>query len=150
MNERVAKAIATRQQAQSQLGDMVPVTLAMGEVGRVESIGWVEHDEPELSVQVADTEVVVDVRAIGLTTRDNLVASGPMNEIDFGNECTGIVSKAGKEAGFQPGQRVCVLHDSIAQSRIRVPSRAVMEILDDMSFPVAAYCLVPYGWPTMH
>ncbi|KAH7400554.1 lovastatin nonaketide synthase [Phaeosphaeria sp. MPI-PUGE-AT-0046c] len=149
MNERVAKAIAPRQRIYKQLKEIQTITLGIERVGHAESIGWFEHNGPKAGSQLADDEVLIDVRAIGLTDLDAHAAAGSVDETNLGYECAGIVLNAGSTSELYPGQRVCVLHHCSGQSHICVPSSAAITIPDDMSFPVAAS--LPFAlWSAYH
>ncbi|PZD41177.1 Polyketide synthase modules protein [Pyrenophora tritici-repentis] len=138
MNERVAKAILPQQRIHEQLNDIQTVALGIEQVGHLESIGWFGYYGLKPASQLDDDEVLIEVRAIGLTNHDTHVASGNVDETTFGIECAGIVIEAGCTSGFCLGQRVCALHNCSGQSRICIPSSAVIPIPNDMSFAVAA------------
>jgi NADPH:quinone reductase-like Zn-dependent oxidoreductase len=64
-------------------------------------------------------EILVEVRAFGLTFRDFLVANDNYNSTSSaeGRDCAGVIlAVRGGFFGFQPGDRGCVLKFSMAQS----------------------------------
>ncbi|ESZ93011.1 lovastatin nonaketide synthase [Sclerotinia borealis F-4128] len=83
-------------------------------------------------------EVLIQVRAIGLTFRDHLLASGQLNEVGFGTECAGVLVATGSEPGHKVGDRVCVLATSAASSVIRTTKSAIAIVPEHMSFAEAA------------
>ncbi|ROW10959.1 hypothetical protein VMCG_00852 [Cytospora schulzeri] len=145
MDTTVARAILPRQIQEKKLTADTKVALRLSP-GHLNTLEWFESDEggeADRSESRADQdvqadEVVVNVRAIGLTFRDNLVARGQLNELGLGTECAGVVQMSGSETGLKVGDRVCLISSSTARSTIRVKSGAVTTIPPYMTFAEAA------------
>lgn len=106
------------------------------------------HDIPV--PKISDTEVLVRVKAAAVNPLELLILTGSVRLIQdypmpltLGNECSGIVEKAGqKVTGFQPGDRV---YSRLPLNKIgafaeyvAVDQRALAKMPDGYSFEVAA------------
>ncbi len=140
MDTKVARAILPRQTLECKLTTDALVALHLGSPGHLDTLEWMESDNKgyrDAESQNQD-EVVVQVRAIGLTFRDHLVASGQLNESELGTECAGIVQAAGDNSGLQVGDRVCLIATSTSRSVVRITASAVAAIPPHMNFAEAA------------
>ena len=140
MDMKVAQAILPRQTIECKLTADTPVTLHLGAPGHFDTLEWKESDDEGLrgAESLNPDEVVVQVRAIGLTFRDHLVASGQLDESELGTECAGVVQAAGDNSGLQVGDRVCLLATSTCRSVLRTAASGVVTIPPHMSFAEAA------------
>ena len=138
MDRRVAQGILPRQQEECQLTSDTQVTLHIGSPGHLNTIEWMSHEGAGDQMLPDKDEVVVEVRAFGLTLKDYLIASGHLNELDLGTECAGIIRAAGDQSSFHPGDRVCLINTSTSRSAVRVKASAVVAIPSEMSFAKAA------------
>lgn len=152
MDTTVARSILPRQIQEKNITSDTPVALRLSP-GHLNTLEWFERDDENgaegaevdrgeswtshLEDPQAD-EVVVEVRAVGLTFRDNLIARGQLNDINLGTECAGVVQRCGSEAGFKAGDRVCLMSTSTARSILLAKAGAVYPIPSQMSFAEAA------------
>ncbi|KUI65003.1 Lovastatin diketide synthase LovF [Cytospora mali] len=148
MDKTVLRAVLPRQTQEDKITADTQVALRLAP-GHLDTLEWFESEERE-GGEVDDEieadshqefqadEVVVKVRAIGLTLRDHLIARGQLNELIVGTDCAGVVQKSGSETGFKTGDRVCLISTSTARSTIRVKASAVTNIPSHMSFAEAA------------
>ena len=138
MDRRVAQGILPRQQEECQLTSGTQVALNLSSPGHLNTLEWMSC-EGALDQSLPDKdEVIVEVRAFGLTLKDYLIASGQLNELDLGTECAGIIQAAGDQSSFHPGDRVCLVDASTSRSVVRVKASAVVAIPSEMSFIEAA------------
>ncbi|KAI9035970.1 putative polyketide synthase [Aspergillus affinis] len=112
------------------------VFLRVRSPGGIDNLEYVEDTLTQLDL--GPNEVIVQVKAFGLTFRDHLIATGELNEYGLGTECAGVVFKAGTDVQFQPGDRVCAIGLSMARSVIRVTAGAIAPIPSRVSFATAS------------
>ena len=89
-------------------------------------------------------EVEVEVKAIGLAMADSLTVADRQKHGQLGNECSGVVLRAGTSTYLQAGDRVCVL--GIDTCRTVVRSRHATKVSSRLSFAEAA--AVPASYVT--
>ena len=138
MDKIVAQGILPRQQEERQLASGTQVALHLGSPGRLSTLEWMSYEGALDHSWLDKDEVLVDVRAFGLTMKDYLTASGQVNELDLGTECAGVIQAAGDQSGFHPGDRVCLVDTSTSRSAVRVKASAVVAIPMEMGFVEAA------------
>ena len=107
-------------------------------VGSPGFLDTMEYVEDEFEQPLAPDEVEVKVRAVGVNFKDVLVALGRLSQSGLGNECAGIVTRAGPEATQVPGDRVCLCALDAYKSYVRSKTSLVFKIPDTLSFPEAA------------
>lgn len=117
----------------------------------VDSLVW-NTDENYIDQPMADNEVEVDVRAVGLNFKDLLVAMGEIAQPGFGHEAAGIVRNVGSSVkGLKAGDRVMCLGDpspgrmGTLRTYSRIHSDLAIKIPDDLGFEIAAGLPVIYG-----
>ncbi|KAI1496239.1 lovastatin nonaketide synthase [Biscogniauxia marginata] len=138
MNRTVVQSNSPSQSRTCHLNSETQVSLRIRSPGNLNTIEWAESDEINDEVPLEEDEVVVEVRAIGLSSKDYLIASGQLNELDLGTEGAGVIQEAGEKSGFRPGDRVCLISPSSVDSHIRIKSSAVATIPSTVSFREAA------------
>ncbi|KAI1288881.1 lovastatin nonaketide synthase [Xylaria venustula] len=145
MDQTVAQAIQPYQIQEHRLNKDSHLCLRFEAPGDIDLIQWFEMDERD-SLPPCRDEISVEVRAVGLTYRDYLIAKGHLNETNIGSECAGIVTVAGVDSGFQKGDRVCLISaTSTTKSLITVKARsavvipAYMDLIEAASFPSTAW-----------
>lgn len=104
--------------------------------GLLDAMDYVEETGRERPL-VSD-EVEVKVKAVGVNFEDVLIALGRLNEGELGNECAGIVVRAGSEANLVPGDRVCMFALDTYKTYVRSKKSLVFKIPDTLSFCEAA------------
>lgn len=83
-------------------------------------------------------EVVVQVRAAGLTSRDYRIASGQLNDKKIFSECSGVIKKAGSESGSAPGDKVLVSCPGACRTLLKCRAFFAAYYPPSMSFVEAA------------
>lgn len=79
------------------------LALVFGQPGRSESL---HYSERCFDSELGDEEVEIGVKASALSDRDLALASGEIDEKFLGDQCAGVILRAGILSGFQPGERV--------------------------------------------
>ncbi|CAO2654476.1 Nn.00g112090.m01.CDS01 [Neocucurbitaria sp. VM-36] len=113
-----------------------PLRLAIETPGLLDSICFEEDSIFEQSLGPNDIEIKVS--HVGLNFKDLLLALGRENGKSFGNECAGIVSRAGSSTSFKAGDRVCAFSPTAFSTYTRVPDRSVARVPDEVSLEHAA------------
>lgn len=138
----IAQAILPHQKQKCRLDGKIQMSLQQDSpkhLGTTEC-QWVEESVPETdsAVNLNDNEVLVQVRAIGLTFRDHLVVTGELDQIGLGTECSGVVQSAGCSSGAHPGDRICLIACPTTASTVRCIKGSFSPIPPHMSFTEAA------------
>ncbi|KAK1149446.1 Type I Iterative Polyketide synthase (PKS) [Aspergillus melleus] len=118
-----------------------PLELTMGSVGILDSLRFSE--DPIAHTALAADEVEIQTHATGMNFRDLLIAMGQIPDAPMGQECAGVVLRAGANTSCKPGDRVIVA----APSTFRTVARGKMaiDIPEDMSFATAAAIPAQFG-----
>ena len=162
---RVAEAKALNQKLHDKLVRQNPIDLAFGESPdralklTVASPGLLDtlqfEDDGSADLPMGSDEVEIRVKASGMNFKDVMVAVGQVPSNTLGHECSGIVTRAGRSAGFSPGDRVCCFSVTGSyKTLVRTDKCAVAKIPSDMSFSTAAglpvvFCTAYYGLVTL-
>ena len=136
MNEILAAKIAAHQRQTLALGQAPPLLLSLRSPGLLESIEYCE--DTNALQEIASDEVMVQVKAIGLSFRDYHIAAGRLNENDLGMECSGIVLEAGAKTRYTCRERVYLTHLPTNRTHITCKCSSVARIPDRISFIEAA------------
>ncbi|OAG03244.1 uncharacterized protein CC84DRAFT_1251427 [Paraphaeosphaeria sporulosa] len=86
-------------------------------------------------------EVEIQVRAVGLSHEDHLIAIGRSEARAFGRDCAGVVTRVGEGCKLQPGQRVWMYASGRCGSTARSSMHAVVFLPESISFDQA--CALP-------
>ncbi|KAL5321033.1 hypothetical protein ACEPPN_011843 [Leptodophora sp. 'Broadleaf-Isolate-01'] len=125
--------------------------MAIGTPGAFETLHFVDDESVEATL-TAD-EIEISVKAVGMTSRDLMIAMGQLDTMGFGTECSGIVTRAGSGVtNVAIGDRVAsisVSHNTYS-SYTRSKAAFAFKINDRISFEDAvstpvAYCTAHYG-----
>ena len=117
-------------------GLSAPLKMAMVNQGQLDSIRFYEDQLPYKPL--GPQEVEFEVKAVGMNATDRLSILGRTDKESVGCECSGVVNRAGKESGFQKGDRVCAaIHDSF-RAFVRGHKTLMARIPDQLSFEEAA------------
>lgn len=125
-----------------------PVKLQNMSPGLLNKLQWVT--DTASTAPLGDTDVEIDIRAVGLNFVDLLTVMGEVPGDVIGREAAGVITKAGSGVDhLQPGDRVVYLSDThrkgTFQSHARADKSLVTKIPDDMSFSIAAGLPVIYA-----
>lgn len=124
--------------------------LTIGAPGVFETLHFVDQSMED---HLPDDEVEIEVKAIGMNSRDLTTAMGHLNTYDFGLECSGTITKVGnKVENFSVGDRIAGISVSggVYSTYAHLKAQFVFKIKDNMSFEDAAsipvaYCTAHYG-----
>ncbi len=100
--------------------------LGITQIGNLETLHYVQ--EAGLSTEPRPGQVEIQVSAVAIESRDYRRAMGKTQKVQFGNACTGTISKAGPDSGFNIGDRVFYVGKNTAKSRIRTPDCYVRKL----------------------
>ena len=117
--------------------DLIPA-----ESGLIEDLRYVavEREAPK------DDAVEIAIEASGMNFRDVMNSLGmlPNTFRGLGGECAGIVTKAGPQSGFKPGERVVAFTPGSYRKFVTVKESNVARVPDNMSLAQAAGLPVVY------
>jgi malonyl CoA-acyl carrier protein transacylase/SAM-dependent methyltransferase len=125
-----------------------PIKLTTTVPGLLEKLEWVTdetYNEP-----LSDTEVEIEIRAVGLNFRDLMIAMGEHTAYSMGSEAAGIISRVGsKVVDFAPGDRVVYIcgldHVGCMHTYGRLDQSTVAKVPDGLSLEMAAGLPVVYA-----
>ncbi|KAL9609839.1 MAG: hypothetical protein Q9167_005427 [Letrouitia subvulpina] len=129
------------------------LSLTIGSPGLLNSLHF--QDDPVFDKPLADDEVEIKVRATGMNFKDVVIALGQLAGDALGYECAGIVTRAGRLADFQLGDRVCCCTTTGAYKTFaRAHATSVAKIPERMTYSAAAtlplvFCTAHYSLVTM-
>jgi acyl transferase domain-containing protein/SAM-dependent methyltransferase len=125
-----------------------PIKLTTTVPGLLEKLEWVTdetYDEP-----LSDTEVEIEIRAVGLNFRDLMIAMGEHTAYSMGSEAAGIISRVGsKVVDFTTGDRVVYIcgldRVGCMHTYGRLDQATVAKVPDGLSLEMAAGLPVVYA-----
>jgi NADPH:quinone reductase-like Zn-dependent oxidoreductase/NAD(P)-dependent dehydrogenase (short-subunit alcohol dehydrogenase family) len=122
--------------------------LTIGTVGRLNTLHF-EQAVPSPTMDDHD-EVVVEIKAVGLTPRDLAVAQGKIYEEAFGSQFAGVVSQASSLSEFKVGDHVCGMGKDAMLYSIRCKTSQLQKLPPNIDFyegatHVVAFCIAYYG-----
>lgn len=126
-----------------------PLKLEVGVPGLLDSLRFV--DDLDVANPIGDNEVEIKVQASGLNFVDIMIAMGQVQDTMLGAECSGIISRVGKNVNkLKPGDRAMTWRLGCHQTYVRNPAIMFQLVPEDMTFEVAAsiptiYCTVYYS-----
>ena len=120
-----------------------PLKLTIATPGFLDTLCFI--DDEQATKELQDNEIEIDVKAAGLNFKDVILALGQLPGNHLGQECSGLVTKIGREVtGLQPGDRVCAVTPSAIASTGRCPAHCAVPIPDSMSYAEGASIPVIY------
>lgn len=137
--------ISLQQSLQQQAGGGQTLRLSFREPGLLDSFEYHPVSGLSASDPVPVGQMEIEVRSVGLSFRDIMVAMGQMEDTNVGILCSGIVSRLGPGIEkFRVGDRVFGLHAGCFQTRVRVDPRTFERTPDNVSDEVAASLMGQY------
>ena len=129
-----------------------PLKLTIANPGFLDTLCFIDDDE-QATKDLQDDEIEIDIKAAGLNFKDVILALGQLAGNHLGQECSGVVTRIGREVTrLRPGDRVCAVAPNAIANLGRCPAHCAVLIPDSMSYaegasiPViyctAYYCLV--------
>ena len=141
MNKLIGSKLVSHRQETLELGHDRPMLATIERPGLLNSIVF---KEPEaFDQECGPDEIIVEVRAVGLTVRDFLVASGKLNDTRIFSQCSGLVTIAGSESGFTCGERVLLSASGCFQTLFKCKAIYALRIPSSIPFPEAASLPIP-------
>lgn len=117
-----------------------PLALKIGKVGLLDSLAFGD-DEEILDKDLAHDEIEIEVKASAINFRDIAASLGIIDDYKLGDECAGIVRRAGSslsDADFKAGDRVVAWRPGQGAHRSIVRNPAVYcQKLTDMPLGIA-------------
>lgn len=117
-----------------------PLRLVVDTPGVLDSLHFTDY--AAVKEPLADNEILLEVRAVGVNFRDLMVALGQLQASDrMGGECSGVVRAVGSfyASTFQPGDRVTTWGTHTAYASLTRTKRAMTRhISEGMAFSTAA------------
>lgn len=125
-----------------------PIKLTTTVPGLLEKLEWVTDET--YNQPLSETEVEIEVRAVGLNFRDLMIAMGEHTAYSMGSEAAGIISRVGsKVVDFAPGDRVVYIcgldHVGCMHTYGRLDQATVAKVPDGLSLEMAAGLPVVYA-----
>ena len=125
------------------------VELKIATFGVLDSLHWIRDVGQEKLL--GDTEIEIEVKALGLNFKDCLIALGRVHADALGQESAGVVARAGSASGYRAGDRVISFGSGTFKTFVRSTKEFVSKIPDGMSYFEAAAIPTQYGtaWETV-
>ncbi|TGO59558.1 hypothetical protein BCON_0043g00160 [Botryotinia convoluta] len=136
MNKIIGAKILSHQKQTIQLDHTIPLTATLKTPGMINSI--IYEEAAALDRAIDPDEVIIKIRAVGLTFRDYQVASGQLNDQRLFSEGSGIIEVAGSKSGFCIGDVVVVSYPGACTTLLKCKSSFVAHFPSHMSFTEAA------------
>lgn len=143
LTEHVHSKSLPQQSALRKFGERCPLKLAVRFPGLLETLHFVEDSTP--MKPLGPEEVEIKVHAVGLNFKDLLQALGRVGGSTFGNECAGIVHRAGADSAFEPGDRVCLATTAAFNTFTRANAAAVARVPEGITLIEAAAVPTQFG-----
>lgn len=139
-----------RRADKSLVEDAPPLELTVKSPGLLETLHFVE--DKSFLQPLANDEVEIETRAIGVNFKDCLTALGQISKNPLGLECAGVITRVGGETAFIPGDRVALATSGCFKSFARGKAHNAIKIPEDMPFTVAAAIPAQFGtaWEAIH
>ncbi|KAK0126530.1 hypothetical protein ONS95_008126 [Cadophora gregata] len=125
--------------------------MAIGTPGAFETLHFI--DDESTGLELAEDEVEIVVKAVGMTSRETMIAMGQVDTTEFGSEFSGIVTRIGsKVSSIAVGDRATGISTSHStySNYTRAKAAFIFRIDDKISFEDAvsipiAFCTAYYG-----
>jgi NADPH:quinone reductase-like Zn-dependent oxidoreductase/NAD(P)-dependent dehydrogenase (short-subunit alcohol dehydrogenase family) len=117
--------------------------LTIGIVGRLNTLYFEQALFPTYILQ--PDEVLIEIKAVGLTPRDLAVAQGQIQEEVFGSQFAGVVVERSSMSGndFNVGDRICGIGRDAMSRTIRCKTFQLQKLSPNVNFCEAATHVVP-------
>ncbi|KAI0205645.1 hypothetical protein F4808DRAFT_239972 [Astrocystis sublimbata] len=103
-------------------------------------------DDAEYETPLGDTEVEIEVKAVGLDQFDMVVAVGQIWDVNLGVECSGVVTRLGKGVSdYAVGDRVLTVANGWYRTYVRNSQESFQKLPESMSFEEGASMMISYG-----
>ena len=130
--------------------DFRPLKMAIKTLGDLETMYF---DDQSMDEPLLDDEIEIQVKAIGVNSKEVMATMGLRETSDFGSECSGIITRIGKDvANFAVGNQCSGISVSrgVYSTYARIKAAYALRMSDNTSFEAAAsipvaYCTAYYG-----
>ena len=136
LDHHLSAQVSPIQSQVQQYGHGPPVVLSIKFPGLLDTLHFIADDE--YTKPLAANEIEVEVKAVGLNFMDLLIALGRLDRSYMGTECAGVVTRVGKHAEFDIGDRVMLGYVNTFKTFARCPWQCAVKIPEHLSFPEAA------------
>ncbi|KAI1269336.1 hypothetical protein F5Y18DRAFT_95887 [Xylariaceae sp. FL1019] len=103
-------------------------------------------DDAEYQQPLGDSEIEIEVKAVGLDQFDMVVAVGQIWDVNLGVECSGTITRLGKDVSdFAVGDRVLTVGNGWYKTYIRNSQESFQKLPESMSFEEGASMMISYG-----
>jgi NADPH:quinone reductase-like Zn-dependent oxidoreductase/malonyl CoA-acyl carrier protein transacylase len=116
-----------------------PLQVKIRSVGMLDSLAF--HDGSVTPHQLPEDHVEIEVRAVGLNSRDVQTCLGEVSDDDgvLGHECAGVITQTGSTVQHVAvGDRVLAWGRGLLSTVVQTPGRFVQKIPSTMSYAAAA------------
>jgi NADPH:quinone reductase-like Zn-dependent oxidoreductase/ubiquinone/menaquinone biosynthesis C-methylase UbiE len=104
------------------------------------------NDDAEYETPLGDSEIEIEVKAVGLDQFDMVVAVGQIWDVNLGIECSGVVTRLGKDVSdYAVGDRVLTVANGWYKTYIRNSKESFQKLPESMSFEEGASMMISYG-----
>lgn len=104
------------------------------------------NDDADYEKPLGDSEVEIEVKAVGLDQFDMVVAVGQIWDVNLGIECSGVVTRVGKDVSdYTVGDRVLTVANGWYKTYIRNSQENFQKLPESMSFEEGATMMISYG-----
>lgn len=136
LNSDLDAEIKPRQSKIQEFGAGPPLKLSVATSGLLDSLQFLE--DKECMKSLAAHEVLIELKATGVSFMDCLTVLGQINQTTLGGECAGVVIQSGAECDLKPGDRVCGCSLDTFKTYVRCNAQLVVKIPSNLSFVEAA------------
>ncbi|KAG4273107.1 acetyltransferase [Fusarium proliferatum] len=129
--------VALTQELASRAAKPEAVTLQIGRMGLLQTLGWM----PFPTSDPGYGEITIEPRCAGLNFRDVLLCMGVVEAtgVGIGLEGSGVITKVGASvSGLQPGDRVFYLADNCFSTQLTISAQRCAKIPSKLAFEDAA------------
>ncbi|KAF2794878.1 putative polyketide synthase [Melanomma pulvis-pyrius CBS 109.77] len=127
----------------TRIKDTPSLALTVGRPGLLDTLHFVE--DSSVIQPIGIDEVEIQTKAIGMNFKDCLVALGQLPHATMGQECAGVVTRAGADSGFNPGDRIVMATTEAFKTFSKGTSWGAFKIPDTMSFTTAVTIPTQFG-----
>ncbi|KAI0378120.1 putative polyketide synthase [Hypomontagnella monticulosa] len=134
LNQKVHESTTESVLREQKFRDRV-VKLSIRQPGLLDTLYF---EEIELTSALEPNELEVEVKAVGISFKDCLVALGRVAEDTLGTECAGVILRAGPRCKLRPGDRVMINKLDVFRGVVRCHEKLAAKIPQAISFAEAA------------
>lgn len=122
-----------------------PLKLELKSTGELDSF-YFDDDVEHHSTPLDDLDVEIEVKAVGLNLQDMTIAVGQTWDVNLGIECSGVVTRVGKNVSrFSPGDRVVTCSTGWYRTFLRNTEDLFQRLSDHLSWKEGAAMLISCG-----